>query len=60
MFGHVAEERGRRQYAEQKLDEEQHTNAHLYIAISILSAGTVTALIIGAAVGSKTRRDYEA
>lgn len=59
MFGHVAQERERRQFAEQKLYEEQHTNGRLYIAVSILSASVVIALLVGSSMGSKTRRDDE-
>ena len=57
LFGHVAAEKDRRVEAEQKLDQKEHSNEHLHIAISILSAGVVIALIIGAAAGGKTRRD---
>ena len=59
LFGHVAAERDRRMEAEQHLNQEQQTNGHLYIVISVLSAGVVVALIIGAAAGSKTWRDNE-
>jgi Ca2+/H+ antiporter len=60
MFGHVTQEKERRQYAEQKLEQQEVSNIRLHITIAILSAATVTALVIGAAVGSKTRRDHEA
>ena len=59
LFGHVAQEKARRIQVEQKLDQQEHDNNHLHVVISILSAGVVVALIIGAAVGSKTRRDCE-
>ena len=57
LFGHVAAEKERRQHAEQQFAQEQLTNARLYVAVGILSAGITVALVIGAAVGSKTRRD---
>ena len=64
LFGHVAAEKERRLEAEQRVvQEQQHsgqlfqTNQGLHITISILSAGITVALVIGAAVGSKTRRD---
>ena len=64
LFGHVAAEKERRQDAEQRIvQEQQHngqliqTNQGLHNTISILSAGITVALVIGAAVGSKTRRD---
>lgn len=59
LFGHVAAEKDRRENAEQQLTQQQQTNEHLYVVISVLSAGVVIALIIGAAAGSKTRRDHE-
>ena len=59
LFGHVAAERDRREHAEQQLNEQQLTNQHLFIAISVLSASVIVALIIGTAIGSKTRRDHE-
>ncbi len=64
LFGHVASEKERRQEAEQRVSQEQQTNGQLtqanqglHTVISILSAAAVGALVIGAAVGSKTRRD---
>lgn len=71
LFGHVAAEKDRREHAEQQLvqqhqltAEQQRANGQLidknqrlHTAVSILSAGVAVALIIGAAVGSKTRRD---
>ena len=64
LFGHVAAEKERRQEAEQRIVQEQQnngqliqTNQGLHTTISILSAGVTVALVIGAAVGSKTRRD---
>ncbi len=64
LFGHVAAEKERRQDAEQRIVQEQQangqltqTNQGLHTVISILSATAVGALVIGAAVGSKTRRD---
>ena len=59
LFGHVAAEHNRRLEAEQYLSQQQQSNEHLYIAISVLSAGIVVALIIGAAAGSKTRNNHE-
>ena len=59
LFGHVAAERDRRVEAEQHLNQQQQSNERLHIVISVLSAGVVVALIIGAAAGSKTRRDHE-
>jgi hypothetical protein len=64
LFGHVAAEKERRQAAEAHLVQEQQTNGQLidknqrlHAVISILSGGVAVALIIGAAAGSKTRRD---
>lgn len=59
LFGHVAAEKDRREHAEQQLTEQHLTNQRLFIAISVLTAGVVIALIIGTAIGSKTRRDHE-
>ena len=59
LFGHVAAEKDRREHAEQQLNEQQLTNQHLFIVISVLSAGVVIALVIGTAIGSKTRRDSQ-
>lgn len=60
LFGHVAAERDRRQHAEQQVVQEQQTNGHLYVALSVLSAGIVVALVVGAAVGSKAKEHHEA
>ena len=57
FFGHVAAEKDRREHAEQQLTQEQQSNAHLHTAIGVLSATAVGAIVVGAAVGSKTRRD---
>ena len=57
LFGHVAAEKERRQEAEQQFTQERRTNDHLHIIVSVLSAGVTVVLIIGAAVGSKARRD---
>ena len=64
LFNHVAAEKERRQEAEQRIiQEQQHngqllqTNQGLHTTISILSAAITVAFVIGAAVGSKTRRD---
>ena len=66
LFGHVAAERERRQDAEQRIVQEQQnngqliqTNQGLHTAVSVLSAGITAALVVGAAVGSKTRRDAQ-
>ena len=63
LFGHVAVERNRREQAEQQLIHELQHDAelfqHLYTVISALSAGVVVSLVIGAAIGSKTRREHE-
>ena len=66
LFGHVAAEKERRQDAEQRIVHEQqvnaqliHSNEHLHVIISVLSAGAVVMLITGTAVGSKTRKDRE-
>ncbi len=66
LFGHVAAEKERRQDAEQRVIQEQQTNGQLtqtnqglHTVISILSATAVGALVIGAAVGGKTRRDAQ-
>ena len=64
LFGHVAAEKDRRVATEQALNQEQQangqlsqTNQHLQTTIHVLAAGVTVALLIGAAVGSKTRRD---
>ena len=57
LFGHVAAEKKRTAEVQQRLDQREHTNESLHIAISVLSAGVVIALLIGAAAGGKTRRD---
>jgi lipid-binding SYLF domain-containing protein len=71
LFGRTAAERERRIETEQKLVQQQqatieqqrangqlvHTNQGLHGVIHVLSAGVVIALIIGAAIGSKTKRD---
>ena len=64
LFGHVAAEKERRQHAEQQVTQEQQnngqliqSNSRLHTTISILSAGVTMALVIGAAIGSNTRRD---
>ena len=66
LFGHVAAEKERRQDAEQRIVQAQqssgqlaHRNERLHVTISILSAGVVTALLVGAAIGSKARRDAQ-
>lgn len=66
LFGHVQAEKERRQDAEQRVTQEQQTNAQLahgnerlHTITTILSAGVVTALLVGAAVGSKARRDAQ-
>ena len=74
LFGHVAEERQRRIATEeqlsqeqQRLDEQQHLNVEQQqltnrwqIVATILAAGVTIALVIGTAIGSKTRRGHEA
>ena len=57
LFGHVAAEKERRIDAEQKLTTQEQHNDRLQMTIHVLAAGVTVALIIGAAVGSKTRRD---
>ena len=66
LFGHVQAETERRQDAEQRVVQAQQTNEHLahgnerlHMIITILSAGVVTALLVGAAVGSKARKDAQ-
>ena len=66
LFGHVAAEKERCLQIEQQLARQEqsngqlvHSNGQLHVAISILSAGAVGALIIGTAIGSKTRKDHE-
>ena len=66
LFGHVQAEKERRQDAEQRVIQEQQTNGRLmqtnqglHITISLLSAGVTVALVIGAVVGSKARRDAQ-
>ena len=67
LFGHTAAEKERRIETEQQLSQEQqrnglltHSNEHLHVVISVLSAGAVVMLITGTAIGSKTRRDHGA
>jgi len=67
LFGHVAAEKERRIETSQQLSQEQqrnglllHSNEHLHVVISVLSAGAVVMLITGAAIGSKTRKDHGA
>ena len=57
-FNNEAEqkEQERREYAEHQLAEEQKTNNNLGIIVVCLTAFGVTALGIGAAIGSKCRR----
>ena len=64
LFGHVAAEKERRIATEQQLIQERQangqllqTNQHLQTTIHVLAAGVTVALVIGAAIGSKTRRD---
>ena len=66
LFGHTAAEKERRIETEQQLTRQEdanrqliHSNEHLHVVISVLSAGAVVMLITGAAIGSKTRRDHE-
>ena len=65
LFGHTAAEKERRQDAEQRIVQEQQANGQLvlsnerlHVVISVLSAGAVVMLIVGAAVGSKTKKDH--
>ena len=67
LFGHVQVEKERRQEAEQRVVQEQHSNGDLissnqclHVVITVLSTGVITALIVGAAIGSKTRKDHDA
>lgn len=67
LFGHVTAEKERRIETEQQLSQEQqrnglliHSNEHLHVVISVLSAGAVVMLITGAAIGSKGRNDATA
>ncbi len=66
LFGHTAVEKERRLYTEQQLARQEQNNGQLiqnnqqlHIVISILSASGVLMLIVGTAIGSKTRRDHE-
>ena len=65
LFGHTAAEKDRRIQMEQQLAQQEqtngqliHSNEQLHVVISVLSAGAVVMLIVGAAVGSKTRKDH--
>ena len=49
-------EKERREHAEQQVAQAQHRNDGLGVVVLVLAVGVVTALIIGAAVGSATRR----
>lgn len=67
LFGHVQAEKERRQQAENRVVQEQQNNGQLlrsnqilHVVITMLSTGVVTALIVGAAIGSKTRRAHDA
>jgi lipid-binding SYLF domain-containing protein len=64
LFGRTAAEKERRQAVEQHLVQEQQTNGQLIhanqglqVVIHVLSAGVMISLMIGAAVGSKTRKE---
>ena len=66
LFGHTAAEKERRIATEQQLVRQEqtngqliHSNEALHVIISVLSACAVVALITGAAIGSRTRRDHE-
>lgn len=66
LFGHVQAETQRRQDAEHRVVQAQQTNEHLahgnerlHMVVTILSVGVVTALLIGAAIGSKARKDAQ-
>ena len=50
-------EKERRIEAEQELLAERHTTSNLTIAVIILAISSVCLLTIGAAIGSKVRRD---
>jgi hypothetical protein len=50
-------EKERRIEAEQQLQAERHTTSNLSIAVIILAISSVCLLTIGAAIGSKVRRD---
>jgi hypothetical protein len=50
-------EKERRIETEQQLQAERHTTSNLTIAIIILAISSVCLLTIGAAIGSKVRRD---
>ena len=58
-FNHETEqkEKERRQHAEEQLSQAQQSNARLQNVIHWLSASVTVALVMGAAMGSKTRRD---
>ena len=49
-------ERERREHAEQQLAHQEDTNGGMAVVVLVLAVGCVGALVIGAAVGSKTRR----
>jgi len=53
-------EKERREYAEQQLAQAQHKNDGLGIVVVVLSVGVVISLAVGAAIGSKTRKDAKA
>ena len=51
------EEKQRLAEAQQQLDQERQRSGGLEIIVGVLALGAVTLLIIGTALGSKTRRD---
>ena len=66
LFGHVRAEKKRCQEAERRVVQEEQNNGqlissnqHLHVVITVLSTGVVTALVVGVAVGSNTRRDHD-
>ena len=60
LFGHVAAEKTAASppnNSSPKRSRLCQTNQHLQTTIHVLAAGVTVALITGAAIGSKTRRD---
>jgi len=52
--------RQREQQLQQQLQQQQEANDGMAIAILVLAVGCVSALGVGAAIGSRTRRAYNA
>ena len=57
--GGEQQEKDRREHAEQQLYQQEQKNSGMGVVIVVLAVACIAGLGIGAAVGSKTRRDAE-